>query len=141
MALPAIVIVLGGVAAGALITRHLDRQKRIAADEESARNHVLNAAATEFEQGKTYAVQLMVTPTIGTKDPVTASNVIKSTMEQLGWKVLSTPVTRGPSDASAFLTGQAAQWVFSGQWTKTDKFMNVIPPWLGSAMAFKLPVA
>jgi hypothetical protein len=62
-------------------------------------------------------------------------------MEQLGWKVLSTPVTRGPSDAVAFATGQPAQWVFSGQWTKTDKFMNVVPPWLGSAMAFQLPVA
>lgn len=141
MALPVIAVVALSAAAGALILSKVQKDKAQAIQAESARQSVLNTAATEFQQGKTYAVQLMVTPTIGTKDPVTASNVIKSTMEQLGWKVLSTPVTRDPGAATAFLTGQPSQWVFSGQWTKTDKFMNVVPPWLGSAMAFLLPVA
>ncbi len=141
MGLPVIAVALLGAAGGALLFSKVQKDKARAIQEESARQNVLNMAATEFQQGKTYAVQLMVTPTIGTKDPVTASNVIKSTMEQLGWKVLSTPVTRDPAAATAFLTGQPSQWVFSGQWTKTDKFMNVVPPWLGSAMAFLLPVA
>ncbi len=140
MALPVIAVVALSAAAGALLFAKVQRDKAIAFQEESARQAVLATAAPEFKQGKTYAVQLMVTDRIGTKDPVTASNVIKSTMEQLGWKVLSTPVTRGPQDATAFLTGQPSQWLFSGQWTKTDKFMNVVPPWLGSAMAFELPV-
>ncbi len=141
MALPAVAVALIGAAAGALILNKVQKDKARAFQEEGARQSVLGMAATEFQQGKTYAVQLMVTPTIGTKDVVTASNVIKSTMEQLGWKVLSTPVTRDPAAATAFLTGQPSQWAFSGQWTKTDKFMNVVPPWLGSAMAFLLPVA
>jgi len=141
MALPVAVIALLGAAGGALILSKIQKDKAQAIQAEASRQSVLNMAATEFVQGKTYAVQLMVTPTIGTRDPVTASNVIKSTMEQLGWKVLSTPVVRDPAAGVAFGTGQASQWVFSGQWTKTDKFMNVVPPWLGSAMAFLLPVA
>lgn len=141
MALPVIAVIALSAAAGAFILNKVQKDAQKDAAEQQARHNALSLAATEFEQGKTYAVQLMVTPDIGTKDPVTASKVIQSTMEQLGWKVLSTPVTRGPSDASAFITGQPSQWVFSGQWTKTDKFMNVVPAWLGSAMAFKLPVA
>ena len=139
--LPVPVLVLLGAAGGAFLLTRVQDAKKKSIDAENARQQSFNLAATEFVQGKTYAVQLMVTNVIGTKDVVTASNVIKSTMEQLGWKVLSTPVTRGPADATAFLTGQPSQWLFSGQWTKTDKFMNVVPPWLGSAMAFQLPVA
>lgn len=141
MALPVIAVIALSAAAGAFILNKVQKDAQKEAAEQQARHNVLSLAATEFEQGKTYAVQLMVTPDIGTKDKVTASKVIQSTMEQLGWKVLSTPVPRDPSAETAFFTGQPAQWVFSGQWTKTDKFMNVVPPWLGSAMAFKLPVA
>lgn len=141
MALPAIAIALLGAGAGALLLNKVQTDKAKAVANEAARQAVLSTAVTEFIQGKTYAVQLMVTPVIGTKDPITGSAVIKSTMEQLGWKVLALPVTRGPSDATAFLTGQPSQWVFSGQWTKSDKFMNVVPPWLSSAIAFLLPVS
>ncbi len=139
--LPVPVLVLLGAAGGAFILNGVQSAKKRSADAENARQASLNLAATEFAQGKTYAVQLMVTPSIGTRDPIQASAVIKATMEQLGWKVLSIPVTRGPADATAFVTGQASQWLFSGQWTKTAKFMEVVPPWLGSAMAFQLPVA
>lgn len=141
MALPVVAVALIGAVGGAFLYSRVQDAKKKALEEENNRQRSFNLAATEFVQGKTYAVQLMVTPTIGTKEPVTASAVIKSTMEQLGWKVLSTPVVRGGEDGVKFATGQPSQWVFTGQWTKTDKFMNVVPPWLGSAMAFQLPVA
>jgi hypothetical protein len=141
MAIPAVVIALAAAAGGALLMNKVQKDKARAFEAETARQQSLGLAASELIQGKTYAVQLVVTDKIGTKDVVTASNVIKSTMEQLGWKVLSTPVVRGPVDATAFATGQPSQWVFSGQWTKTDKFMQVFPPWAGSAIAFLLPVA
>lgn len=139
--LPAPVIAILGAAAGALVLSSVQKSQQKAVADEAARQAALNMAVTSFVQGKTYAVQLMVTSSIGTKDKVTASAVIKATMEQLGWKVLSTPVTRGPADDTAFSTGQPSQWVFSGQWTLTDTFMKVSPPWMGSAMAFLLPVS
>lgn len=139
--LPVPVIVILAAAGGAMLMNKVAKDKAVAQEQEVARQRALSMAATEFTQGKTYAVQLMITDKIGTKSVPTASAVIKSTMEQLGWKVLSTPVTRGQSDTNAFAAGQPSQWMFSGQWTKTDKFMAVSPPWLGSAMAFELPVA
>lgn len=139
--LPVPLLVVLGVAGGALIMNKVQKDKAAANQAEAARQAVLTMAVTEFTQGKTYAVQLMVTNSIGTKDPVTASNVIKSTMEQLGWKVLSTPVVRGIADSTSFATGQPSQWLFSGQWTLPAKFMSVTPAWMGSAMAFLLPVS
>lgn len=140
--LPAPVIAVLGAAAGALLFNSVQKSKQNALAAEAARQAALNLAVTELTQGKTYAVQLMVTRDIGTKDVPTASAVIKSTMEQLGWKVLSTPAFRdAKADGAAFSAGQPAQWVFSGQWTLADKSMKVSPGWMGSAMAFLLPVA
>lgn len=140
--LPVPVIVLLAAGGGALVLKKIQSMKAAAFEAETARQNVLASAVTEFQQGKTYAVQLMVTSAIGTKDVATASAVIKSTMEQLGWKVLSLPALRSNDvDGTAFQTGQPSQWVFSGQWTKTDKTMSVSPSWMGQALAFLLPVS
>ena len=37
---------------------------------------------------------------------------------------------------------QPAEWVFTGVWRRRDKtYMDIVPPWLGMAMVFKLPIA
>lgn len=113
-----------------------------AAQDEAARQKALSMAATSFEPGLSYSVQMMVLPDkLGVKDVVTASAAIKSTMEQFGWKVLSTPQLRNAAAKAAWDKGQPAEWVFTGVWRRRDKqFMDVVPPWLGMAMAFRLPL-
>lgn len=139
--LPTPLLVLLGAAGGAFLLHQLQSNKKAADEREMARQAALGKQASELEQGKFYAVQLMVTSAINTRNPDTAAATIKSNMESLGWKVLSAPAVRGPSAATAFSTGQPSEWIFTGQWTRPDKFMNVVPPWQGSAMAFQLPVS
>lgn len=97
---------------------------------------------SELKTGHTYTVQLSIdTSKLGTKDPSTASAVIKATFEQLGWRVMSTPQPKAPADMQALAEGKASQWMIQGVWTKPDKYMTQTPPWLGMAVAYEAPVA
>lgn len=137
-----VLLLLGGAAAGALALNMKKKADEKAKEDEAARQKVLSQAASEFKAGNAYSVQMMVTKDIGTNDVATASKVIGATMEQLGWKLLSTPVLRGDKAKEAFTKGEPSEWVFSGVWRRKDtKTMTVAPQWLGMAMAYNLPIA
>lgn len=128
-------ILLGAVGAAALVLPKMGKK-----DEPAAQ--ALRPGAPELLQGHTYTVQLTIdSPKMGTQNVATASAVIKSTFEQLGWLISSTPTTRGPGETANFNAGKASQWIFQGRWNKAEKFMPQGPPWLGMAAAYEAPVA
>lgn len=131
----------GALAAGWFAKSMIDKNKTSTAQQQAAFEQALGKAATELTQGKGYTVQLSIdSPKMGTKDAATASAVIRSTFEQLGWRVTSTPSPRTAAETQNFVSGRASQWVLQGQWTKAEKAMTQGPPWLGMAMAYEMPV-
>lgn len=137
-----LLLALGAAAGGITLFKVWENHSQNKAQEEVNRQKVLGMAASELEAGKTYSLQIMVTNAIGTKDVPTASNVIASSLQQLGWKLLGSPVLRSDADKNAFAQGQPSQWVLTGVWRRRDKkYMDVVPAWLGMALPFKQPVA
>lgn len=135
-------LLIGGAALGALALKAISSSKAQAEKSEADRQKVLGMAATSFEAGKSYSCQLMVTNAIGTKDLVTATNVIKSTFEQLGFKMLSTPVPKGDENIKKFGAGEPSEWVFQGVWRRRDmSTIPTAPAWVGMLMAYKMPVS
>lgn len=97
--------------------------------------------ASELLTGHTYTVQASIdTSKLGTQDPSTASAVIKSTFEQLGWRVTGSAQPKGSADMQALAEGKPSQWMIQGVWTKPEKFMTTTPQWLGMAVAYEAPV-
>jgi len=135
-------LLLGGAALGALALKVMKESTARAAQAQADIQNVQKMAVTKFEPGKSYSIQLMVTSDIGTRDVPTATAVIKSTFEQLGWKILSTPVPRGDANVNKFKAGEPSEWIVNGVWRRRDMdSMPTVPSWLGMAMAYKLPAA
>lgn len=136
-------MILAAAAGGAMVWDWWRNRATNNASDEEARKKAMQSAVTSFEAGDSYSVQMMVIPDkLGATDLVTASNAIKSTMEQYGWKILSSPQLRNDVAKAAWDKKQPAEWVFTGVWRRRDKtYMDIVPPWLGMAMVFKLPIA
>lgn len=137
------ILVLGAAAGGAYLYKWAKESAAAKAEAEAAQKRVLASQAFTLDAGKAYSVQMAVDQKVlGVKDLVTATQAIKSTMEQLGWKLLSTPVLRNDAAKAAWDKGEVSEWVFSGVWRRADKnIIDVTPQWLGQTIIYKLPVA
>jgi hypothetical protein len=144
MPIPTILIIAASAAGGALLFSSLVKAKT---EDDAARQNAANQAASQLDKGKTYVVQLMVDPRSpqwgGLRDLTTASNLIRVTLEQLGWKFLMNPMPRESSvTASAKLAAlQPLEWVFNGTWMKDEKFMSGAPTWVGMALPYPIPTS
>lgn len=134
------ILALGAVGLGWAGKKLWDDYQLKQAQAEVNRQKVIDSAARELIAGKTYAVQMMVTPDIGTRDVAMASNVIASSMQQLGFKLLGSPQLRNDAARKAFESGQPSEWLFTGVWRlASKKYLDVVPKWLGSALPFQQP--
>jgi hypothetical protein len=95
---------------------------------------------SELTQGRSYTVMAVLNKTINTNDPVTASAVLRSSFEQWGAKVLSQPTVRDADEMKKFLGGEPSTWVFSMQWTRSEKYIPANPQWLSGASFILLPI-
>lgn len=99
--------------------------------------------AASLVQGQTYAVQLMVDPRDaswgGTNTLEGGSNLIASTMRELGWKVAQAPALRRTEDGAPFLSGTPAEWTFVGTWSRPEANATQKPGWLSQLLAYALP--
>jgi hypothetical protein len=138
-----LIIVLGAAAGGAYLYKMASEKAAASAANDAAQKRVINSQVSTLTAGKAYSVQMAVdSKALGTKELVTATQVIKSTMEQLGWKLLSTPVLRNDASKAAFDKGEVSEWVFTGVWRRRDKsYIEVAPQWMGQTLIYSLPVA
>ena len=136
-----LVLVLGGLAAGALVMKQRQSSKEAADAENAARLALLGQQASQLDAGFSYSMKFMFLPEkSGLKDVASQSALIKATFEQLGFKALSTPQPASSSAASLAAKNENAEWVFAGVWRRQDKkYIDLAVPWLGQSMLFKLP--
>lgn len=140
--------VLGGAVAGAYVTNAVEatRQKKISSD--LARQQAFDLSAKELEQGRSYAVMMMVDPADksfgGIRDMNQAATLIRATLEAPGgtggWRFSSNASPIDEGNRQLFAAGKPSQWAFTGQWTRPQKFVAEKPGWLTMAVPFLLPV-
>lgn len=100
--------------------------------------------ATKLEQGKSYTV---MHATNGQLSPVAAQygmspqDLIKKTMENAGFQVLSAPTFKDAQSASNFQQGKDVAWVYNVKRTTPEEYVVAAPPtWSGMMQFYKLPV-
>lgn len=134
-------LLLGGIAlaAGWGLKSAMDK-RAVAKAAEDQRKAALEPA-TSLQQGSTYTIQLMIVGSkTETRDAALMSNVIKTTLQQMGFDILGSPAPKDPAEAGKFQAGQDSQWIVPGaQWTRTEKSIPQGPAWLGMAVAYGMP--
>jgi len=145
MPVPVVVLVAASALGGAILYNAYDKARAKKVSGDTARQSAFDKVARELLKGKTYAVQMMVDPRSpqwgGVTNLDTASNLIRVTFEQLGWRFLMNPTPREDKATAAqkLATKQPLEWVFNGVWTLDQKFMPVVPTWVGMALPYELP--
>lgn len=141
-----VLLALVSAASGAFLFSRVAKAAEERTAAERARQAALGMSAQELVQGRTYAVQIMVDPRMpgwggaaAPKDLATASALIKATYEQLGWRLLNLPAIADVQNAQRFFAGQPALWVFSGVWSRPEKFQAISPDWATMTLAQELP--
>ncbi len=100
--------------------------------------------ATELEQGKSYTVMHATNgtlPGVAAQYGMSPQDLIKKTMENAGFQMLSTPTFKDPEAASAFQQGKDTAWVYNVKRTTPEAYISAAPPtWSGMMQFYKLPV-
>lgn len=135
-------LLLGGlaVAAGWGLKSVMDKRAAEKAAEDQRKAAL--EPATSLKAGTTYTIQLMtVGPKVETRDAGMMSNVIKTTLQQMGFEVSGTPAPKDAAEAGKFQAGQNSQWIVPGaKWTRPETSIPQGPEWLGMAVAYGMPV-
>ena len=128
--------ILGGAVAGIAAKVLLDRAKQPAGVQPAL-------AASTLAPGSAYAVQFMVDPaqTKGV-DANTFSLAAKTSFGDLGWTVLSAPMTQTMQDMTNYFNGQKSAWTFVGKWNGPGFNMTTFPTFVvpGQIQFFPAPV-
>lgn len=147
MPLPAVVVVAASALGGALLFSAYEKTQQKKVAEDAAKQSAFQNVARELQKGRSYTVQMMVDPRHpqwgGVRDLATASNLIRATFEQLGWKFLMHPKPREDQQVAAakLASGQPLEWVFNGTWTRDEKYQPMSPGWVGMALPYLLPTS
>lgn len=136
-----LLLVLGGLAAGALVMKSRQASKEADEAEQAARLALLGQQASQLDAGYSYSMKFMFLPEkSGLKDVASQAALIQATFQQLGFKALATPQPANDAAKASASRNENAEWVFAGIWRRQDKkYIDLAVPWLGQSMLFKLP--
>ena len=138
MAIPAVVVALASALGGALVYREYLRTS-----EGQAANRAYLQAVHTLDQGKRYAVQLVIDPSRGltSRVPQEIAQTISQAFTQMGFALDAAAQPATTQDEARSVTGQPSEWRFVGRWTRTEKHSTTAPPWVAHALVYELPSA
>lgn len=128
--------VLGGAVAGIAAKVILDKRK-------AAQGVQPALAASTLAPGSAYAVQFMVDPSqVKGVDANAFSQFAKASFGDLGWTVMSAPMTQTMQDMTNYFNGQKSAWTFVGKWNGPGFNMTTLPAFVppGQIQFFPAPV-
>jgi len=150
MAHPALLLG-GGLLGGVLGYKYFTDKATAKKVEQQAASQLTQAVAKELVAGKTYNLlcqlvtkEMQLAAGSPEQKRAQASSMLQGLLQQLGFRVLSTPALRNAAEGAKFDKNEAVTWVAVATWTRSDlRTITAIPSpwdkWVGMILPYEMP--